>query len=459
MIRVLEFERFKSWNQSGSFKLHPISGLFGPNSSGKSSVIQSLLLFKQTAESLDRSRVLHLGDARAFADFGTFSDVIHRHEIGETLTFSVTWDPAQTLEVRDPSRRDALAFEAASLTFSTAIEQVGKHGSPHLLVREFRYRVGDNEFGMRLRDDSPMTRADARYDLISQGYELRRRRGRPWPLPAPTKSYGFPDQVANYFKDADFVDDLAFAFEGLMSGISYVGPLRENPHRLYLWGGERPATVGQRGELAIEALLAARSEGRKVGRGLGRGRRYVTLERRVAQWLKDLGLIDSFSVRQLGRNRKEYEVRVRQAPGSSEVLLPDVGFGVSQILPVLVQCYYAPEGSTILFEQPELHLHPRVQSGLADVFIDAARERDVQIILESHSEHLLRRLQLRVAEGDVTSDDVALYFVDFRGGESSAERLQVDLYGNITNWPLRFFGDDLGELSAMVRAQAKRVDG
>jgi predicted ATPase len=144
------------------------------------------------------------------------------------------------------------------------------------------------------------------------------------------------------------------------------------------------------------------------------------------------------------------------------VLIPDVGFGVSQVLPVLVQCYYAPEGSIIVFEQPEIHLHPRVQASLADVFIDAAKERSVQIIVESHSEHLVRRLQRRVAEAkDVSNADIALYFAStpLDASSSSLEKLDVDLFGNIVNWPADFFGDELGELAAMATAAATRSSG
>lgn len=84
--------------------------------------------------------------------------------------------------------------------------------------------------------------------------------------------------------------------------------------------------------------------------------------------------------------------------------LPDVGFGISQVLPVLVQCFYAPEGSIILIEQPEIHLHPNAQSTLADVMIDVINskengtDRDIQLVIETHSEHFLRRLQRRIAE-------------------------------------------------------------
>ena len=180
------------------------------------------------------------------------------------------------------------------------------------------------------------------------------------------------------------------------------------------------------------------------------------MDERVAQWLRELGLIHSFSLRPIAENRKEYEVRVRRSASAAEVAITDVGFGVSQILPVLVLCYYAPEGSTILLEQPEIHLHPSVQAGLADVFIDAIKTRRVQILLESHSEHLLRRLQRRIAEAKLQSDQAALYFVSIEDGASRLEQLNLDLFGNITNWPERFFGDEMGELMAMTEAAMRR---
>ena len=179
----------------------------------------------------------------------------------------------------------------------------------------------------------------------------------------------------------------------------------------------------------------------------------------VAYWLKELGLIHSFSLKPIAENRKDYEVRVQRSPRSADVLITDVGFGVSQVLPVLVLCYYAPEGSTLIFEQPEIHLHPAVQSGLADVFIDAINTRGIQIILESHSEHLLRRLQRRVAEEQLTPEQAALYFTTMgEDGASNLERLELDLFGNIRNWPQDFFGNDMGDLMEMARAEMRRRD-
>ncbi|HQF70825.1 MAG TPA: DUF3696 domain-containing protein, partial [Promineifilum sp.] len=109
--------------------------------------------------------------------------------------------------------------------------------------------------------------------------------------------------------------------------------------------------------------------------------------------------------------------------------------------------------------QPEIHLHPAVQSGLADVFIDAINTRGIQIILESHSEHLLRRLQRRVAEEQLTPEQAALYFTTMgEDGTSNLERLELDLFGNIRNWPQDFFGNDMGDLMEMARAEMRRRD-
>jgi predicted ATPase len=156
-------------------------------------------------------------------------------------------------------------------------------------------------------------------------------------------------------------------------------------------------------------------------------------------------------------------VLVRTSPKLPEVKLTDVGFGVSQVLPVIVECFYVPRRSIVIFEQPEIHLHPRVQADLADLFVDAIRAREggvpreCQFIIESHSEHFLRRLQRRIAEKELSEEDVALYFIHTEGAQARIEQLDVDAYGNIKNWPENFFGDEMADLVARTEAQAKRM--
>ncbi|EQD79458.1 hypothetical protein B1A_01717, partial [mine drainage metagenome] len=155
------------------------------------------------------------------------------------------------------------------------------------------------------------------------------------------------------------------------------------------WSGETPESVGQKGEFAVAAILAASAQDRKLNRG---PKKHLTrFDAFIAQWLKDLGIIESFEVKPVAEGRKEYEVVVKTHATASKVKITDIGFGVSQVLPALVQVFYCPPNSTILMEQPEIHLHPQVQAELADVFISATqarentKERNVQLIVESHS--------------------------------------------------------------------------
>lgn len=189
---------------------------------------------------------------------------------------------------------------------------------------------------------------------------------------------------------------------------------------------------------------------------MGRGVRKRSLNEHVAWWLRELGLVHSFDVERVAKDSSIYRVKVKKSAQSAEALITDIGFGVSQILPALVLCYYVPEGSTIILEQPEIHLHPSVQAGLADVFIDAIKRRRVQIIFESHSEHLLRRLQRRIAEGALENRDTALYFCEMCESRSILTPLQLDMFGAISNWPRDFFGDEFTEIAEMSKAALRR---
>ena len=450
MIKELEVKNFKSWKDTGALRLAPLTGLFGTNSSGKTSILQLLLMLKQTVESADRRRVLYTGDDLSIVDLGTFADLIHGDKTENPLSLSLSWDLLTALRVKDPEKRDATLFDIPSLRFELGVS--GSTGTPS--VAKFSYSFGDKTFGMEreVRDSKKNG-----YELVAKSYEAKRQRGRPWPLPAPVKFYGFPDEVRGYFQNVGFLADVVLEFEGLFGRTVYLGPLREYPKRIYTWAGEEPPDVGRKGELAIAALLAAGRRGAYISPGPRMRRK--TLEERLAFWLAQMGIINSFSIRQIAENRKEYEVKVRKTRQSPDVVITDVGFGLSQVLPVLVMCYYVPEGSILLLEQPELHLHPSAQAWLADVFIDVVKNRNVQVILESHSEHFLRRLQRRIAEESISVEKTALYFCRMENSSSVAEKLDVDMFGDIRNWPKDFFGDEMGELTAKTEAAIQRQMG
>jgi predicted ATPase len=449
MITELSFGRFKSWDRVEKMRFAPITGLFGTNSSGKTSVLQLLLMIKQTVESTDRLQVLDFGNEKSAANLGGFRDVMFAHEPG-TLDWSIRWRLPRRLSIATPEDKKAELFGGEEIAFNVGIGETEKK---RLAVRELAYTFGGRTFAMRQKT----TGKDA-FDLFaepSDDFRFIRTPGRVWDLPAPVKCYGFPNEVNARYQNAGFLADLQLAFERLFTGTKYLGPLREYPKRQYPWSGGEPMEIGLRGERVVEAILAARESGFLLSRGKGRKRE--SLEQRVAAWLKDLNLVHSFHVEPIAKEGGNiYRVKVRRNPTSPDVLITDVGFGVSQILPALVLCYYAPEGSTIILEQPEIHLHPAVQAGLADVFIDAVKTRSIQIVFESHSEHLLKRIQRRIAEQNISPDITALYFCEAENGGSKMIPLEVDLYGTILNWPKEFFGDQFGEMAATTKAAIER---
>ncbi|MEW6405502.1 MAG: DUF3696 domain-containing protein [Chloroflexota bacterium] len=448
MLTSLSLRQFKSWRGIDRMRLAHITGLFGPNSSGKSSILQFLLMLKQTVESPDRMQVLNFGDERSLTNLGTFRDVIYKHAPQERMEWQLSWTLPKDLRVSDPEQRRAALFKGRSISFGA---RVGETASGRIFVDRLAYLFDEHLFRMKRKSE-----AEWKYTLSAEPetFKFKRIRGRPWELPAPVKSYGFPDQVKAYFQNAGFLADFELAFEELFSRMFYLGPLREYPRRQYTWAGAQPADMGQRGERVVDALLASRERGEKIARG--RRSKRLTLEEYVALWLRDLGLIQDFSVKAISEGSNLYRVWVRKTKGTAEVLITDVGFGVSQILPVLALCYYVPPGSIILLEQPEIHLHPSVQAGLADVFVDAVKKRQVQIIVESHSEHLMRRLQRRIAEEKLPPEDTAFYFCEIHRAESKLTALDVDLFGNITNWPEDFWGDQFGDIAAMTTAAMER---
>lgn len=459
MLTRLSLTGFKSWEQTGDVRLGPVTGIFGANSSGKTSLLQALLLLKQTADSADRGQALHFGDKRSLVDLGDFKTLVFGHDAERRLGIALDWKQREEVRIADATGRSEATLRSSELGFSAEIASAnGAHGPrSQVYVQRMQYRLGTAAFGMQPRAESR-----DEYELFAtrEPFTLVREPGRVWPLPPPAKCYGFPDEVRARYQNAAFLIDLELALERRLKSIFYLGPLRAYPERQYPWSGAQPEDMGRTGERAIDALLASRERGPTIGFGV-QGKRRVTLEEHVAEWLRKLGLIHSFRVDALAEGSQLYRVLVRKAERSEEVLITDVGFGVSQVLPVLVLCFYAPEGSTVILEQPEIHLHPSVQSGLADVFVDAWRTRQVQVIVESHSEHLLRRLMRRAAEFGVTKDGVehehlALYFCSTADQRSALTTLRLDAYGHIENWPQDFFGDEFGEMAEMTRAVQQR---
>lgn len=426
MITQIHAQNFKSWKDTGDLRLAPLTGLFGANNSGKTSILQTLLLMKQTVEYGDH--VLNTTDN--LVKLGAFSDIIHGHQLDAQFRFSFSWKLHEPLIIKESGQQDKNIQE---LSFTTRVHWY--KGRP--TVESFVYEFDSRSFGIT----TAMNTGTPTYTFILD------HSAKTGGLPPPKKCYGFPDNLtAN--RATVSVMDFASALEDEFHRLVYLGSNRNCAQRNYGWTGQHPDSVGIQGEHVLDVFLAAR-----VDSAVG-----FQKEQLIRDWLQKMNLVYSYDPKRISKNNNDYEIRVKTSRASPEVLITDVGSGFPQIFPVLTQCCYAQEHSIILLEQPETHLHPAAQAELADILIDVVKDkkRNIQIILESHSEHLLRRLQRRIAEEKLSPNDVALYFCHMENGESKIEELNVDEYGNIQNWPQNFFGDEMGDLVAMTEAAMKR---
>lgn len=451
MFEQLRIQNFKGWKDTGPIRMAPITLFFGANSSGKSSIGQFLMMLKQTVESPDRKTVLYPGGKNSAVQLGSYQEMVFHHDLENNISFEYRWSLPGILKLKDPLTNQE--FSGDNLSFDAEIG-LGDKDKRTLTLDRLKYNLLDKDdtrlsIGMERKLDAKLE-----YKVDSTNYTLKRKQGRVWYPGAPVRFYGFPDEVVAYHQNADFVQTLNLSHERLFRSICYLGPLRTKAERLYSWTGMEPESVGYSGESSVAAILAARN--RQIS--LGYRRFSKPFEEIIALKLKEMGLIEEFKVNPISEQRQEYEVKVRTNGSEDWVDLPDVGFGISQVLPVLVQCFYAPAGSIILMEQPEIHLHPKAQSALADVMIDVINSREngsnrnIQLVIETHSEHFLRRLQRRIAENKVSQDVVSAYFANISKTPATLEPLEIDIFGNIQNWPENFFGDEMGDITEQAKA-------
>ncbi|MBA8877227.1 AAA family ATPase [Phyllobacterium myrsinacearum] len=264
-----------------------------------------------------------------------------------------------------------------------------------------------------------------------------------------------------YLQTIDDGVDMLMAF--LRHGVQYLGPLRNEPKPVYpLEALENTAIVGYRGEHTA-AVLFLNSE-KKIqylspadlqSGGSVRNLKYSSLRNAVSEWLEYLGVATGVAATEKGVFGNQLQVTTEGLTKKHD--LTNVGVGVSQVLPIVVSCLLAKKGSLMLFEQPELHLHPRVQARLADFFY-AVGVSGKQCILETHSEYMIDRFRLRIAEEEenVLQNMLKIYFTERHEGETSCREVKISKYGAVIDWPKDFFEQSQIETRKIIEAASKK---
>lgn len=206
--------------------------------------------------------------------------------------------------------------------------------------------------------------------------------------------------------------------------MNYVSPLRAHPKRYYMLDKAKlNLTLDTLDGDAIAEVLKDDS----------------TLKTKVNNWLKKFGI----QVNVVEFKEVINHLKVKQ--NNLDLDITDVGFGISQILPVIIQGFLSPDNSTTIIEQPEIHLHPKMQADLADLFIEIVKNSNTKkLLIETHSEYLLKRLRRRISEGKINANKVAICLINPQTINTGAvvNELKIENKG-FFEWPVEFYGGEI----------------
>ena len=398
MISSLAIHNFKSLADTGLLPLRPLTFLVGPNSSGKSSIIQSLLLLKQTVDSRDRKNALSINGP--YVQLGSYPDLLFMHDYKAPLQFNISFSPRF-------QRMSKISLPGIELP-QTIVEQVTFEATfgynkktMQVYLQKYQFTSTDLTFQMERR-------SQGKYNLTLQALRSTASNGGTLALHSASiekfydaSVYGIKlprEQTNSLFNINYFLSD---AIQELFSSVFYIGPLREWPKRVYIATGEAPQDVGLKGELSVDVLWVGSRSKRTRELLLGK----------VNHWMRAFGIGSEVKLRRLGGNN--YSVVLIDPHTNLSVNLADVGFGASQIFPIVVEGFYARSRAMLLIEQPEIHLHPRAQATLGDLLIDITTSGGGKsLLVETHSEHILARIRRRIAEKKLGTDKVAIYYCE-----------------------------------------------
>ncbi len=437
MITSLSIKNFKSLADTGTLSIRPLTFLVGPNSSGKTSIIQSLLLLRQTVESRDLKNPLSINGP--YVQLGSYPDLLFKHDSKAKLQLEIVFTAGPgTAYV--PSRLFSETYE------------------------NFKNLKVDVEFGYN-KKTMQVFLEKCTFQILPQGHtvEVARtpagtysvqlcRAGSAGPVMKPIRVKGVEKfyavraiNLAPTSHQGSFLarrnvsvllNLLARHIEELFKEVFYIGPLREWPKRVYIATGEAPQDVGLKGEQSVDVLWVQARSKKTREKLLGK----------VNHWMREFGFASNVELSRVGGNN--YSVIFQDPNVKLNVNLADVGFGASQVLPIVIEGFYARDGAMLLIEQPEIHLHPRAQGKLGDLLVDIATSgAGKTLLVETHSEHVLSRIRRRVAEGVLDQGSVGIYYCEPSQQGTSVREIGINREGQYEGdgLPKSFFDEGYEE--------------
>jgi predicted ATPase len=530
MLTEIRLDKFKAFKELQQIPMKKITLLYGPNSAGKSSIIQSLLLLKQTMSEIEQDNSVLITKGK-MVNLGNYREMVYSHDIKEKITIYNEFENVFKVLYASKRIRDTIqkaGYETVysvkdinQITLDSIKVYINNDSTPFAVLEKtekkvlgFRkklYRV--NSIRKTTGELFEITYLDKDHELLKEYFDLfmanlpnlmsqiskeiesgeqylelrKSRKDSTVNKSQNLQSYfkeienmkkelqtmhnydydkyyldvlnlakknffsidGFligsvtlmeteDDKshtiISRYQRDILNVEELIYAvsvgYKSMMDSIIYLGPLREYPERHYIFSGVSPTNVGKSGKFTSDLLFLNED-----------------LKKEVNEWLKRFGIDYSVIIKNINDDNVSdvYSMRLNDEKNQISVSPLDVGFGISQILPIIVQSLIS-KNSIICIEQPEIHIHPRLQTVFGS-FISEVIDKGNQFIIETHSEHIILRLKKLIREGKLKNDDVSVIYVDRTENGSKCLELRLDKSGNfIDDWPDGFFEDGYDEV-------------
>lgn len=434
----LALKNFKCFPHE-EFSFGKITLLLGANSTGKSSLLQGVLAALQSEHF-----PVELAPNGSLASLGDFKAIVAGRRSGSSLGIALTFSghPLGTITLDGvfvrSSRTSMPELETGSITddsFAVRIERTDRFRA------EWTYDVERDEVRKRsLASDEMRKLWGALGAFINDTIRSGSKKEPPQEVPSfdpfavppasgrfqfarPSEAYARLRQP-RYIALTTHLGQLSQALPAFRERFCHIGSFRLEPQRTYLETSRGNLRVTRDGQNYIEQIREWQEQ-------------RAPQSERLRASLRALGLLADVRARRIANG--QIEMSARPTRGKLRVSLADVGFGISQLLPMLVADLQLPDHGTLAVSQPEIHLHPSVQADLADYFVKASKKRGMRYIVETHSEYLINRMRLLVAKGVIAPGDLSVIYLSNDGTRSQAHRVTFLPDGRVEGAPKDFF--------------------
>jgi len=421
-------ENFKAFKKA-EIEIKPITLLVGPNNGGKTSILQSIRLIQQTL----RGSGVEVLNFRDLLNLGDFDTVLHQNSKEKEIRFKIDLENGKYFDVtifKKHKKQGQLFVKKFSCNngefeyfLDGLIESNEKYDSYKFKKIKFQPERYDDilkssnitpvfsrdSFFIKIRPaiEDIILESEALKGLIESSMEDKE---------AKSQLIIFFTQLYNLERMTnDFYKNIKQNFEN----IKYIGPIRATADRSY--EKKKYDDVGLTGEHAVQVLA-----------------NNIKLQKDVEEHLKNMEIVNSLEVGYFG-NQQNLELKIKTKITENGVNFADTGCGTAQMLPIIIQSLISKKNSLTLIEQPEVHLHPKVQADLADFFISIASE-ETKFVLETHSDYFIERIRYAIMNNDIPIENLAIYYIDQDEAKKSSTitKIEINSDGQYLNLPESF---------------------